>query len=366
MNNTIGDIIQNRTSCDYDNDDNICLANFYQTLTTLSIDELRKYIVMIPKGTIIYHGSTAIKYSDDRYPNRNVPPLYPVVDKKINYTAIKKLMNEATKIKALGTISHSNLQDIDKQEKKKKYLEDYKNAEKEGISMSLNFMWCNLSIDTNVMVDKRVMESMTVFLTNKDLFFINYIKLSKDMLEQNLPYQYFKRSFNIPKEYTMKDDELNKRRINEDPPFDESYDYYVDMTYSNVYHGNISINIRNKYSNMIGDSLFLSILSYILSFKGFEHKINGYIDVDSADGTYNLLDPMSKKICGTSNNVLFVCKEIMLMHQTKHLAYLGSYNIENFQDQVYDVANNKWKDISLIKYVLDDKKKKLLTLWIIN
>lgn len=58
-------------------------------------------------------------------------------------------------------------------------------------------MWCNTTIDANIMVNIRLMDSMTIFITNKDLYLLNFTKLSKkiltDALYDNIKLPFFKK-----------------------------------------------------------------------------------------------------------------------------------------------------------------------------
>jgi len=190
---------------------------------------------------------------------------------------------------------------------------------------------------------------MTVFITNKDLYLLDFMKLSQNILN-NPNYSFgdmifFKRWLDLPNEYTR--DELNTTGYK-----------YLDLDY-NINNNSIYLRLRNKFLNSMGEAVYLNILNYILSLKGLLFKIDGYADYDLADATAGLYDNNSNNVCSQFNNNNYVCKEIMLCDAPRYLSYLGFHVIEkidNPADNLFDIK----------KEIMDNLLDKLNNIFSIN
>lgn len=296
--------------------------NYLKFFLSLTNEQLESYLIVLPIGSIIMHGSTAPNYINLSRLDRCVPPVFPVINKDKDYTAIKKVLNEESKMKAINTINH-DADEPDKEGKINEYLMQVRDFEKEGFFYGKPYLWCNTTMDANIMVDVRLMRSMNVYITNRDVILLDYFKLSQEMLKviDQKPV-FFKRSIDLGKEVIYSKD-INAGM----------YSSVIDVDTANQ---TLMMRIRNKLGNSMGDAVLIELVNYLLSLKGFPFRIDGYTDYDVADSTPSLYDKQSSYICDQEPTVSgdgeYTCREIMLSNAKDCLSYLGSQIIEGLTE----------------------------------
>lgn len=298
---------------------------FMDYFMNLSNNDIESCITYLPKGSIIFHGATCKTHIDRRNPNNTLPPLFPLIQtNETPITAIKRILNFESKRKAIGSVLALYPDDVQKgQEAVKDYNDKFFENNNKGVFVGKHYMWCNTTMDANIMVDIRLMESMTIFITNKDLYLLDFMKLSKKILANayyivdDIKLLFFKRWLNLTSETSRDEDNVTGNK-------------YLKLDYTiNAEH--INLRLRNKFLNSIGEAVYFNILNYILSLKGLLFKIDGYADYDLSDMTPNLYDVNSNSISGEvmrSEETKYVCKEIMLSDGLQYLSYLGSHTIK--------------------------------------
>ena len=386
-------------------DDNVdtflyCQNKYFNFFTSRTIDELKDMLTIIPKGSLIFHG-TPIKTTN----------LYPSNNSYFNNTkisGIQHILSEETIQKTIGTIKFKMKTDVNAEldNKKKreisekyeqeitKYRERVNDAASKGIYVGKSFIWANTTIDANVMVDVRLMQSMTIFIVKRDIILLNYFKIFKIMendmpdhiqkyvthlinghqlseydsevlfqikeeeinnitgylnnknqlltyIKENIPGLYttvwfiffpiYKRAIGMPKYITQDTDVKDNKDNNGD-------DDAVGRWTQEITSDGIKLSLRNKYKDTIGDSTYIQLLNYLLGFKG-NYRISGYADYDYSDKTDSDI-LKGTNICGSFGNGINVCKEIMLLDPSKYLTYLGYSDINQFDPKSYDNLAN--------------------------
>jgi hypothetical protein len=332
-------ILSSRRQCVPENDPDIinkfikCETRYFDYFMNLSDEEIEKLLCVLPVGSILFHTSNAKNIINHEDIQNNYPPEFPMLNN--NISAIKKVLNAEIINKALFSIkmktdADDTISSADKEriynEEKNKFYENYREKERQGIFMGKKYLWCNSTIDTNIMVDVRLMKSLGAYIVNTDLYLLDYFKLGKIILyiEYNpgvyepVDINFFKKSLYIPKEITSNNDDI----LPEEP-------YFVNISYNDKQYL-----IRNRYSNSLGDAVILNILNYVLSIRGFKFRVEGYSDYDLNDNTYNFVDPNSNSIGDYLRNgpKIFTCREIMICQGYKYLSYLSSYKIHKPDD----------------------------------
>jgi hypothetical protein len=288
-----------------------CEHLYYNYFMNLPENELQKLVCVLPVGSLIFHSSPARNFTGHVNKQKHFPPRFPVLTNGL--TAIKKVLNRENFNKT--KFARKNDPNI------KTILDEYNRKDTEGKFLGKRYMWCNPTIDTNIMVDIRLMKSMGAYITTKNIYLLDYFALGK--LDQHTGINrvnFFKRSININPEYiNPKNDNINDSNLR------------VNVNIKDM-DGNdgLSLLIKNKYSNSLGDAVLISILNYVLAMRGFSFKIGGYTDYDVADATHsNIMDPNSRSIGGNLFGGLFVSREIMLSDTPSQVTYLSSHIINN-------------------------------------
>lgn len=354
-----------------------CEKKYFDFFVSMSDEELQSILTIIPKGSLIFHGTPCRTTS-------RFPSIYSRA-RETTLTGTQQVLSEETIQKTIGTILFKMREDVAdepdeelKREIKKRYeeeIQEYKHrvivAMRKGISVGKSFFWANTTIDANVMVDIRLMKSMICFIAKQDIVLIDYFKIfdylekkiddivynenisyshffrDKDEMINNYKYrnpnQYaelwikhfpiFKRSVSMPKSVTQNDYELDEHgEIIEQPGS------WTDT----IQTDEIMVKLRNMYKDTVGDSTFIQLLNYVLSLRG-SVRLSGYADYDIADMTKsNILN--GTNICSAykRGDVTegYLCKEIMLLNPTKYLAYIGWSEIQQFDVSAFAKREN--------------------------
>lgn len=386
-----------------------CQNMYFNFFTSRSVEELKEMLTIIPKGSLIFHG-TPCKTT------RDYPSLRPYV-KGTKLSGIQHVLSEETIQKTIGTISFKMKEEVDaeldaikKNEIKEKYTKEttkYRerimDAMSKGISVGKSFFWANTTIDANVMVDIRLMKSMTMFITKRDILLLNYFKVFKIMeselvtricdyvvhLLSTPPIPGSMDALILTKLTSAIDRDELKDLVNDKEELVLNIKVFVPGLYEYLWNtippifkramampkeitqdkdvvdefatgrwsstvttdDGINMILRNKYKDTIGDSTFIQLLNFILGFKG-NYRISGYADYDPADKT--LSDILAgTNICGQLGDGSQVCKEIMLLDPSKYLTYIGACEIPSFDTTAADATDklnvtklNLWTKLS--------------------
>lgn len=372
-----------------------CQNVYFNFFTSRSLEELKEMLTIIPKGSIIFHG-TPCKTT------RDYPSARPYV-RGSKLSGIQHVLSEETIQKTIGTISFKMKEAIEAEPdesehdeiraKFSKEVSEYRDrindAMGKGISVGKSFFWANTTVDANVMVDVRLMKSMTMFIAKRDIVLLNYFKVFK-IMEQDLAtrtQKYVTYLISSPPVPGSMDAQILKKLLalfdmdelaelvkdkNElidqikilapkmyhylwsvlPPIFKRAMampkeitqdkdveDEYATGRWTDVVSldDKIQVILRNKYKDTIGDSTFIQLLNYILGFKG-NYRISGYADYDPADKT--LSDILAgTNICGPLGDGSQVCKEIMMLDPSKYLTYLGYCEITPFDTKAADATD---------------------------
>lgn len=373
-----------------------CEDFYFKFFLLRNIEELKEMMTIIPKGSLIFHG-TPCKSTKD-YPSPT-PYTY-----NTNLSGVQHVLSEETIQKTIGTIAFKMKEEVeaevdpniqsDIRAKYAQQISEYRarinDAMSKGISVGKSFFWVNTTVDANVMVDVRLMKSMIAFVAKRDIILLNYFKVNK-LFEANMA-SYLQLFINhlltTPKipgtiNDTMYNDliaifdrnELEEMVKDKDKLLHKIKTLRPDIYYYLLSHTtfifkraitmpkevtrdedvidefaqgrwtsvispdtDIELILRNKYKDTIGDSTLIQLLNYLLSLKGW-FRISGYADYDIADKTNSDILP-GTNICGALNGGNHVCKEIMLLDPSKYLTYLGSCEINQFDTKAVDSTDN--------------------------
>lgn len=269
---------------------NTTIVDFLNFFYNLTIDQINQYIYYLPKGSLFYYSSKA--------------PLV-VNNNKVYFNEKTRKYTEVPSVAEILQFKYVNKMKKTQTEKERAdFIKTLEIMNSEGKYLSDDYIWGNLSIDTNIQLDSKLMRTMFTFITSIDLYFINYEKLQEIDTR-------FRKNMEYPDENIIITDNNSLNRI-----------------------------ILEDYEQKSNDDMkTISLLNILLGLKGYPNKINGYIDKDPSDSKKYVVDK-SKNYPLLDNNIGYFCQETFIANPIDSLVHVcGNYIVPFDNDDITFIKN---------------------------